>query len=84
MGVDAQEVLAHLVTGKLGALGVASQAARVQIGCEPVGPLDDLRVRVAAVALDDEFSITDHGRDGVGGGWDGELRCNLGHVAFHS
>ncbi len=55
--------------------------ARVQIGREPVGPLDDLRVGVAAVALDDEFPITDHGRDGVGGGGDGELCCGVGHRA---
>ena len=53
----------------------------MQICREPVGPLDDLGVRVAAVALNDEFPITDHGRDGVGGGRDGELGRGVGHRA---
>ena len=63
------------------ALGVAAQPAGVQVRRQPVGPLDDLGVGVAAVALDDEFAVTDRGRDGVGGGRDGELRRGVGHRA---
>ena len=74
VGVDAQQVLADFVTGQLGALGVAAQPAGVQVGRQPVGPLDDLRVGVAAVALDDELAVADRCGDGVGGGGDGELR----------
>ena len=62
------------MTGELGALRLAAQPAGVQIGRETVGPLDDLRVRIAAVALDDELPVADHGGDGVCGGGDGELR----------
>src|SRR5258705_7037011 len=81
MGVDAQQVLPHFVTGKVGALRLTSQSPGIQVRREPVGPLDDLRIGVAAVALDDEFSITDHGRDGIGGGRDGELWYRVGHRA---
>ena len=73
VGVEAQQVLADLVAGQLGALGVAAQPAGVQVGRQPVGPLDDLGVGVAAVALDDELPVADRGGDGVRGGGDGEL-----------
>ena len=52
---------------------MASQPAGVQVRGEPVGALDDLRIGVAAVALDDELPVADHGGDGIGGGRDGEL-----------
>ncbi len=79
VGVEAEQVLADLVTGQLGAFGVAAQPARVQIGREPVGPLVDLRKGVAAVALDDELAVTDRRGDGLRGGGDGELHCGGGH-----
>ncbi len=74
VGVEAQQVLADLVAGQLRALGLAAQSAGVQVGREAVGPLDDLGVGVAAVALDDVLPVADRGCDGGGGGGDGELR----------
>lgn len=74
---------------KLGALGVTSEATGVQIRSQPLGSLNDLGVGVAAVALNDEFAVTDRGRDGVGGSWDGDcvvepdivpLRAGVGAV----
>ena len=79
VGVDAQQVLADLVTGEVRALRLATQPTRVKIGREAVRPLDDLGVGVAAVALDDEVPVPDHGGDGVRGGGDGELCCGVGH-----
>ena len=64
---------------QLGPFGVAAQPARVQVGRQPVGPLDDLGVGVAAVALDDELPVADRAGDGVGGGGDGELHRGGGH-----
>ena len=67
------------MTGEFGALRLAAQPAGVQVGRQAVGPLDDLRVGIAAVALNDELPVTDHGGDGVRGGGDGELCCGVGH-----
>ncbi len=76
--VDAEQVLAHLVTGELGALRLAAQPAGVKIGGQAVRALDDLGVGVAAVALDDEVPVPDNCGDGVSGGGDGELCCGVG------
>ena len=59
--------------GQLRPFGFAAQPAGVQIGREAVGPLDDLGVGVAAVALDDELPVADRPGDGGRGGGDGEL-----------
>src|SRR6185437_1872106 len=48
---------------------------------QPLGSLNDLGIGVAAVALNDEFAVTDRGRDGVGGSWDGELCRGTRHRA---
>ena len=74
VGVEAQQVLADFMAGQLRPFGFAAQPAGVQVGREAVGPLDDLGVGVAAVALDDVLPVADRACDGGGGGGDGELR----------
>ncbi len=77
-----KQVLADLVACQASDRSVLHpNPAGMQVGREPVGTLDDLGIGIAAAALDDEFPIADHGRDGVGGGRDGELCCGVGHRA---
>ena len=75
VGVDAQQVLADLVARQVRSRGVAAESARMQVRGEPVGPVDDVGVRVAPVALCEQHAIGDRRRDGVEHGGNGELHC---------
>ena len=79
--VEAQQVLAHLVAGQRGALGVAPQPLRVQIRGEMVRSLDRLGVAESLFTLDQQLPVTDRGRDGLGDGRYRELCCNCGHCS---
>ena len=75
--VDAEQVLAHLVPGEFGALGVAAQSTGLQVCGEVVRPLDRLRVGVALVALDQQVAVRNRRRDGLGDSGYRELCCGV-------
>ena len=75
--VDAEQVLAHLMTGKRGAVRVAAQSPGLQVRGEVIRPLDRLRVAEAPVAMDQEVAVRNRGRNGLGDSGYCELYCGV-------
>ncbi len=74
-----EQILAHLVTVQGPAIGVTTQPARVQVGGQPVRPVDNVPVAVAPLALGDQRAIGYNRRDGFGDGGNGEHRGFVSH-----
>src|SRR6202008_3049197 len=85
VGVDAKQVLAHLMAGNRGALGVASQSPRGQLCGESGRSLHHLGVVVALLALNEQLPIRNRGCDGFRDGWHRELCCGVvSHGCLHT